>query len=86
MKTRSKLAGVGCGFLFFTGLMLILLLGMNWFFVKTFFASNLARIDERVFNAAQFMLPIIMIFIEFWIYDAIRDYFRFRRLNDEPET
>ena len=79
-KSRSRLSGqLGCGFLFATGGLLILLLWANSMFVKTFFASNLARIDERVFNAAQFMLPIIMLFIEFWIYDAIRDFFRFRR-------
>lgn len=60
---------------------MILLLSVNWWFVKIFFATNLANLDERVFNAAQFMLPIIMIFIEFWIYDAVRDYFRFRHLN-----
>lgn len=78
-KSRSKAAGnLGCGFLFWTGLILIGLLCLNWWFVKTFFSYNLARIDERVFNAAQFMLPILMIFIEFWTYDAIVDFFRFR--------
>lgn len=81
-KIRSKSTGqLGCGFLLGTGLMLIILLCVNWWFVKTFFSINLARIDERVFNAAQFMLPVGMIFIEYWIYDAIRDYFRFR--NDD---
>ena len=78
-KTRTTLSGqIGCWFLFSTAFVLIVLLCLNWWFVKTFFSVNLIEIDERVFNAAQFMLPIIMIFIEFWIYDAVRDYFRFR--------
>ena len=69
---------LGCGFLLITGLFLIALLWLNSVFVRLFFAHNLAQIDERVFNAAQFMLPLVLLFIEFWVYDAIRDFFRFR--------
>lgn len=73
---------LGCGFLLSTGIVLLVLLWLNTVFVKTFFAANLAKIDERVFNAAQFMLPIILIFIEFWIYDAIKDYWIVRRKSE----
>ena len=57
--------------MFISGFVLIAMLIANVLFVKAFFAANLSGLDDRVFKAAQFVLPIIMIFIEFWIYDAI---------------
>lgn len=54
-----------------SGVVTILLLVLNAAFVRVFFAANFARIDDRVFHAAQFVLPIVMIAIEFWIYDQI---------------
>lgn len=60
----------GCVFVLGVGAIMIVLLILNAVFVKVFFRINLARIDERVFHAAQFILPIAMIFIEFWLYDS----------------
>jgi uncharacterized membrane protein YhdT len=72
-KSKAKRASgqLGCGFILFSGIILITLLVVNAFFVRTFFKSNLSGIDDRVFQAAQFILPIILVFIEFWIYDQI---------------
>lgn len=68
---RRKTGQFGCGFMLASGLVIILLLVLNGAFVRIFFAANFARIDERIFHAAQFVLPIVMIAIEFWIYDQI---------------
>ena len=65
----------GCLFLFTTGLTIITLLVLNTLFVRIFFSVNLSGIDDRIFQAAQFVLPILMIFIEFWFYDL----FTYRR-------
>jgi len=56
-------------------------------FVRTFYGSNVMNIDMGVFNAIQFVLPILLVFIEFWIYDAMVDYFRYRNIESlkEPE-
>ena len=45
------------------------------------------NIDMGVFNAIQFVLPILMVFIEFWMYDAMVDFFRYRNIESlkEPE-
>jgi hypothetical protein len=67
---------IGCGFVLGTGLVIVLLLVINGLFVRAFFSVNLADIDERFFQAAQFVLPILMIFLEFWCFD----WFRFRHL------
>lgn len=67
---------IGCGFLLSIGLLIVLLLVINGLFVRAFFSVNLAGIDERLFQAAQFVLPILMIFLEFWCFD----WFRFRHL------
>jgi hypothetical protein len=85
-KRRRQPSQTGCFFLLTTGLVLIGLLIINSMFVRTFFGANYIRIDQRVFGAMQFILPIVLIFIEFWIYDAVVDFFRYRkldRLNDD---
>ena len=58
-----------------TGLVLIFLLVCNILFVKAFFASNLAGFDDRIFQASQFILPFFLIFLQFWIYDKVRNLF-----------
>lgn len=70
-NTQSKSGHLGCGFVLGTGLILILMLVINAYFVRTFFQTEVTGIDERIFQAAQFVLPILMIFIEFRIYDLI---------------
>ncbi len=70
-KSKRTSGQLGCGFMLLSGIVLIVLLIINAFFVRTFFKSNLSGIDDRVFQAAQFVLPILMIFIEFWFYDQI---------------
>jgi hypothetical protein len=67
---------IGCGFLLGIGVVIVMLLVINGLFVQAFFSVNLAGIDERLFQAAQFILPVLMIFLEFWCFD----WFRFRHL------
>lgn len=52
-----------------TGAVILGLLLINSIFVRLFFGVNLANLDERVFQAIQFILPIVMLFIEFWFWD-----------------
>lgn len=69
-----------------TGLVLIGLLIVNSFFVRTFFSSNDLNIDPGFFNAIQFVLPILMIFIEFWAYDLVVDFFRYKNIESLKES
>ena len=64
------------------------LLIANTFFVRTFFGSNNMNIDAGVFNALRFVLPLVMIFIELWIYDSVIDFFRYQTLDwlKEPDS
>jgi len=84
-KSKSKRSSgqLGCWFILLSGIVLIIMLVLNAFFVRTFFKSNLSGIDDRIFQAAQFVLPILMIFIEFWIYDQIVNRKKFPRDEDE---
>lgn len=83
-KSNSRQSGqIGCGFILLSGIVLIGLLILNAFFVRTFFKSNFSGIDDRIFQAAQFVLPIIMIFIEYWIFDQI---FNRKKFLTEPDS
>ena len=68
-KRKSAAQRIGCGFLLGTGAVVLTLLVLNNLFVRTFFGENLTGLDERIFQAAQFVLPIVMIFVQFWFYD-----------------
>ncbi|MDG1873365.1 MAG: hypothetical protein P8J27_05615 [Mariniblastus sp.] len=70
-KSKRTSGQLGCGFILLSGIRLIVLLVANVLFVRAFFSANLSGLDDRVFQAAQFVLPIIMIFIEFWLYDLV---------------
>ena len=76
-KLKSKPAesratsSLGCGHIAMIGLVLVLLLIANVFFVRAFFSANLSGLDDRLFQASQFLLPILMIFIEYRIYDIL---------------
>ncbi len=55
------------------GLVLIALLLMNSFLVKSFVDNSTVVADDlRITQTLQFGLPIVMIFIEFWIYDMLK--------------
>ncbi|MFK7767697.1 MAG: hypothetical protein AB8B55_10790 [Mariniblastus sp.] len=83
-KNNQRRSGqLGCGFVLSTGLLLIALLVINAYFVRTFFRTEVTGIDERIFQAAQFVLPILMIFIELWIYDLIVNR---NRISGDKET
>lgn len=66
-----------------SGIGLIILLVANVLFVRAFFSANLSGVDDRIFQAAQFVLPIIMIFIEFWLYDLV---FTRGKIPREPKS
>lgn len=55
-----------------SGLILVALLLLNSFLVKSMFDSpgNLSD-DFRVTQTLQFALPILMIFLEYWLYDFV---------------
>lgn len=56
-----------------SGLTLIGLLMINSFLVKTFVDTSAVFADDlRISQTLQFILPLVLIFIEYWIYDFFR--------------
>ena len=69
-----------------SGIVLVVLLAANAAFVRVFFGVSLSRMDDRLFHAAQFVLPIIMIAIEYWIFDRIVSQRRMRKRENESRV
>jgi hypothetical protein len=58
------------------GLVLIALLLLNSFLVKAMIDSSAMMADDlRITQTLQFALPLIMIFVEFWMYDLLKSTF-----------
>jgi len=40
-------------------------------FVKAFVGANFPAVDFRVTQAAYSIMPVVLIFVEFWLFDMI---------------
>lgn len=70
-KKRSR---SGCLYVLWIGLICILLLTVNGILVRSFLAANGNLITElRVEQAIQYIVPVVMIFFEFWMFDLFLD-------------
>ena len=73
MKMPAKLNSrkkSGCGAIFLQSLLITLMLILNGLFIKTFVLESQNWGEEiRIKQALQFILPILMIFGELWLYD-----------------
>ena len=69
-KKRASNSGVGCGFVLAQGTLICVLLLINGFIVRS--TVNLDWGEEvRISQAIQLVLPMIMIFVELWLFDVI---------------
>lgn len=58
------------------GLVLIALLLLNSFLVKAMVDSSTMMADDlRITQTLQFALPLVMIFVEYWLYDLLKSAF-----------
>lgn len=70
LRNRST-TKLGCGFLLGLGGMICVLFVLNLMFVKAFVVANFPGIDFRYSQAAYSIMPVLLIFFEFWLYDLI---------------
>ena len=82
-KSKQRSGQLGCRFIAISAIVLVAMLIGNMIFVRAFFSANLSGLDDRIFQAAQFVLPIVMIFIEFWVYDLLFNRGKLPKLDDE---
>jgi|GEM_PF-6455290 len=69
---KNKRSRLGCVFVLGVGLICILLLLVNGVLVRSFLIANSDLFSElAVQQAIQYVLPVMMIFVEFWIYDLL---------------
>ncbi len=70
-RKSKRGSAIGCGFVLSIGLLICLLLLLNSLVVRAFLNANLSNADQRIAQAAQFVVPVLMIYFEFWFYDLI---------------
>ena len=77
-KFKKPAAGIGCGYLLKLTVGIIALMIANSYLVGMFIQANIPYLPEvlqdvRVYQFFQIGLPFVMVLIQFWIYDRIRD-------------
>ena len=81
MSRKSGTRSYGCSMIAVTGLVTILLLVINTGLVRAVLREGELRIDPRAAQPLQFMLPLVLIFVEFWIFDSLARLLRPSRRN-----
>ncbi len=72
-RAVSQSTGLGCGYIVRMGLLLMVLLVVNSVLVMMLLQSNeVFAADLRIKQTLQFVLPVGLIFVEFWLFDLIR--------------
>lgn len=69
----------GCTFTLFVGMLTVAMFVANGILVRAVFASQASGLDSRISQPIQFGLPIVMIFVEYWMFDRFMRLFEKRR-------
>lgn len=73
MSDRTHSPGLGCLTILAIGLVVIVMLLINSLIVKAFLDSTGALAeDHRVLQTLQFVLPVVMMVVEYWLFDFLR--------------
>jgi len=67
-KSKKSNRFDGCSFTLMVGLIMTTMFVVNGFLVRAFLPSS-TMIDDRVYQPMMFGIPILMIFLEYWIFD-----------------
>ncbi len=71
----------GCSFTLVVGLVMTALYVANGILVRALLGTNPPGIDNRIIQPLQFGLPILLIFLEYWIFDRFMRRFSGNREN-----
>jgi hypothetical protein len=80
-RFTNQVRGIGCGYLLKLTIGIIVLMIANSYLIGLLVQSNLYLLPEflkdvRVFQFSQILFPFLMVVVQFWIYDWIRDRYR----------
>lgn len=74
-KRNASDSRAGCSYVFGLGCLIVVLLLFNAWMVEVFLESNDAanKFGLMASQAAQFVVPVLLIFVQFWIFDLVVD-------------
>jgi hypothetical protein len=72
-KKKSEIrSGIGFRYVTAVGFIIVALLFINGLFVRAFINANMiSAFDLRITQAIQFAMPLILIVVEFWVFDRL---------------
>ena len=91
-KNLSHSDAIGCGYLLKLTLLISILMIVNSYIVGKMVAVFVRRLpdildDVRLYQFFQVFLPILIVCIQFWIYDRIKDHWlRARGTANDPNA
>ena len=62
--------------MFALGLLLCVLFFINLTFTRAFLTANFPEIDYRISQATYSVVPILLLFVQFWGFDALAGRYR----------
>ncbi|MEZ6094334.1 MAG: hypothetical protein R3C03_08835 [Pirellulaceae bacterium] len=79
-KSESR-SGIGFRYVSAVGIIVILLLFINGLLVRAFVNANMSSdgdADLRYSQAVQYLMPLVLIIVEFWVFDRMAQAIRRR--------
>jgi hypothetical protein len=70
---KQKRPSSGCVYVFFVGLLAIVLFVINTLIVQSIIVTIPMFEDQKFKQFVQIAFPVMMIFAEYWIYDFLTD-------------
>lgn len=76
-KRKNSRARAGCGYVFGLGILICTLLLVNSMIIERVIDANKSlELDKRITQTAQFLIPLLMIIFQFWIFDRFMGFFK----------
>ena len=69
-ENRAPKSGNGCVYILIQGFLICLLLIINGFIIRSTVNLNWGE-ELRIPQAIQLVLPVVMIFVELWLFDFV---------------
>lgn len=94
MASRTKFTnsqGLGCGYLLKLTVLISVLMIVNSYIVGQFVRSGVHLLPEvlddvRLYQFFQIFVPIMMVCVQFWLYDRLKDRWLAGRADDGPSS
>ena len=70
-SSKNSRARSGCGFTVLVTATVVALMLINAVLANAFFGAFIGRVDSRILDPLKFMSAVLLVFLEYWLFDQL---------------